>query len=108
MAVQPHTQMNQIEHPAVIQLLNRNAERSDYRVLKGPLGEAIEPYIYHCMGIDVGRFVEAHRSEEAERSLLLMYENGPARSADIGRRRVHRHRSTSCLDSRGMPVRCLL
>jgi hypothetical protein len=48
--------MNQIEHPAVIQLLNRNAERSDYRVLKGPLGEAIEPYIYHCMGIDVGRF----------------------------------------------------
>ena len=69
--------MNQIEHPAVIQLLNRNAERSDYRVLEGPLGEAIELYIYHCMGIDVGRFVEAHRSEEAERSLLLMYENGP-------------------------------
>jgi hypothetical protein len=32
--------MNQIEHPAVIQLLNRNAERSDYRVLEGPLGEA--------------------------------------------------------------------
>lgn len=77
MAVRPHTQMNQIEHPAVIQLLNRNAERSDYRVLEGLLGEAIEPYIYHCMGIDVGRFVEAHRSEEAERSLLLMYENGP-------------------------------
>ena len=58
-------------------LLNRNAERSDYRVLEGLLGEAIEPYIYHCMGIDVRHFVEAHRSEEAERSLLLMYENGP-------------------------------
>jgi hypothetical protein len=39
--------------------------------------EQIDPYIYHCMGIDVRRFVEAHRSEEAERSLLLLYENGP-------------------------------
>jgi hypothetical protein len=58
-------------------LLTRNAERSDYRVLEGLLGEAIDPYIYHCMGIDVRRFVEAHRSEEAERSLLLLYENGP-------------------------------
>jgi hypothetical protein len=39
--------------------------------------EQIDPYIYHCMGIDVRHFVEAHRSEEAERSLLLLYENGP-------------------------------
>jgi hypothetical protein len=58
-------------------LLTRNAERSDYRVLESLLGEAIDPYIYHCMGIDVRRFVEAHRSEEAERSLLLLYQNGP-------------------------------
>jgi len=76
-AVRPHAQVNQIEHPAAIQLLTRNAERGDYRVLEGLLGEAIDPYIYHCMGIDVRRFVEAHRSEEAERSLLLLYENGP-------------------------------
>jgi hypothetical protein len=58
-------------------LLTHNAERSDYRVLESLLGEAIDPYIYHCMGIDVCRFVKAHRSEEAERSLLLLYENGP-------------------------------
>ena len=58
-------------------LLTRNEERSDYRVLEGLLTEAIDPYIYHCMGIDVRRFVEAHRSEEAELSLLLLYENGP-------------------------------
>ena len=29
------------------------------------------------MGNDVRHFVEAHRSEEAERSRLLLYENGP-------------------------------
>src|SRR4051794_21560210 len=34
---------------------DRNAERGDYRVLEGLLGEAIDPYIYHCMGIDVRR-----------------------------------------------------
>jgi hypothetical protein len=30
-----------------------------------------------CRLTSVRQFIEAHRSEEAERSLLLLYENGP-------------------------------
>ncbi|MEO8131990.1 MAG: hypothetical protein ABI822_33150, partial [Bryobacteraceae bacterium] len=58
-------------------LLTRNAELGDYRVLEGLLSETIDPDIYHNIGIDVRRFIKAHRSQEAERSLLLLYENGP-------------------------------
>ena len=58
-------------------LLVRNAERGDYGIIEAALREDIDPFIYHSIGIDVRHFVEAHRSEEAERSLLLLYENGP-------------------------------
>jgi hypothetical protein len=57
--------------------LVRNAEHGDYGIIEGLLREDIDPYFYHCLGIDVRHSVEAHRSKEAERSLLLLYENGP-------------------------------
>jgi hypothetical protein len=60
-----------------VRLLIRNAEPGDYQILERLLGEAIDRNVYHCVGIDVRAFVKAHRSEEAERSLLLLYENGP-------------------------------
>jgi hypothetical protein len=58
-------------------LLTRNSEPGDYRTLEGLLEETIDPFIYHAMGVNVRRFAKANRSEEAERSLLLLYENGP-------------------------------
>ena len=59
-------------------LLVQNRDRDDYPALEELLADhSYDASVYHGLGIDVREFVKAHRSEEAERSLLLLYENGP-------------------------------
>lgn len=58
-------------------LLVQNSEPGDYRIIERLLSETVDPDVYHGLEFDVRHFVDANRSEEAEQSLLLLYENGP-------------------------------
>jgi hypothetical protein len=60
-----------------VELLTVNSQDGDYRILETLLGQHTDPDEYDWLGHGVLRFVEAHRSAEAERALLLLYENGP-------------------------------
>ncbi len=61
-----------------VSLLIRNSEPGDYRILETALLEtSIDLNVYHWRLMDVMDFVEAHPSEEADRILLLLYENTP-------------------------------
>ena len=60
-----------------VDLLTHNSRDGDYHIIECLLEKRIEPDEYHRLGQGVRTFVEAHRSEEAERPLLLLYENGP-------------------------------
>jgi hypothetical protein len=59
------------------EMLIRNREPDDYRLLERLLEEQLDPDDYHDLGIGMRHFVTAHRSEDALRSLLLLYENEP-------------------------------
>ncbi len=59
-------------------LLVRNAQPGDYRMLEQLLGDAsLDEETYHGLETGVRDLAQAHRSVDAERSLLLAYENGP-------------------------------
>jgi hypothetical protein len=60
-----------------VNLLTHNSQDGDYRILEDLLEQHADPDEYDWLGHGVLRFVETHRSEEAERALLLLYENGP-------------------------------
>jgi hypothetical protein len=67
-----------------VELLIQNAEPGDYRIFEELLAESHEPYVYHGMSFDIRDYITAHRSEDAERSLLLLYENGPCSTCRRG------------------------
>jgi hypothetical protein len=54
-------------------MLIHNGGVDDYRFIESLLTEQIDTGAYHSLGFDVRDFVEAHRSEEAESSLPLLY-----------------------------------
>ena len=59
-------------------LLIQNGDDHDYHILVELLADTSHTTdVYHGLGMNVRNFVKAHRSDEAERSLLLLYENGP-------------------------------
>ncbi len=60
-----------------IELLIENSDAGDYRIFEELLAEQHDPYIYHGMSFDIRDYIRSHRSEDAERSLLLQYENEP-------------------------------
>jgi hypothetical protein len=60
-----------------VDLLTHNSQDGDYRIIERLLQKRSEADDYHRLGQGVRGFVEAHRSVEAERALLLLYENGP-------------------------------
>ncbi len=60
-----------------VDLLTHNSQDGDYRIIERLLQKRSEADDYHRLGQGVRGFVEAHRSVEAERPLLLLYENGP-------------------------------
>jgi hypothetical protein len=58
-----------------VDLLTHNSQDDDYRIIERLLEKPSEPDDYHRLGQGVRGYVKAHRSEEAERALLLLYEN---------------------------------
>jgi hypothetical protein len=60
-----------------VNLLTRNSQDGDYRILERLLERQTDPDEIDWLGHGVLHFVEANRSEEAERVLNLLYENGP-------------------------------
>ena len=59
-------------------LLVQNGDGHDYRILEELLADtSLDTSVYHGLGIDIRDFVKSHRSGQAERALLLLYENGP-------------------------------
>jgi hypothetical protein len=60
-----------------VDLLIENSQPSDYTIFEELLSETHEPDTYHSLGIDIRHFVGAHRSTDAERTLLMLYEIEP-------------------------------
>ena len=74
--------LDSLNHPQARQreaaLLARNSAPGDYRILEAALARPAELDDYHNLSFDVvTKFVPANRSEEAEPSLLHIYENAP-------------------------------
>lgn len=65
-------------------LLIKNSAPGDLRLLENLLADPHDADVYHHLGIDVRNFIGANRSEEAERSLLLLYEHGPCSTCRHG------------------------
>jgi hypothetical protein len=60
-----------------VELLTRNSQDGDYRIIERLLEKQLDPNDNHRLGHGVLDFVRAHHSEDADRALLLRYENGP-------------------------------
>lgn len=58
-------------------LLKNNFEESDFALLETALQQPLENTTYHSIGISARHIAEAHLSQRAVPSLLLLYENGP-------------------------------
>lgn len=60
-----------------IEMLSQNYQEGDYHLVESLLEQKLDPDDYHDLGFGVEHFAEAHPTPESERSLLLLYENGP-------------------------------
>jgi hypothetical protein len=63
-----------------VRMLIHNREPGDYLFIEDLLKEQAGRDECHLLGFSVLSFIEAHRSPEAESSLLLLYESGPCTS----------------------------
>jgi hypothetical protein len=60
-----------------VEMLSQNYQGGDYRLIESLLEQKLDSHDYHSLGIGVRHFTDAHPTIEAERALLLLYENGP-------------------------------
>lgn len=60
-----------------VELLLNNYKPGDFQLIETCLGEPMQVDDLHSVEIGVRNLASAHHSPEAERSLLLLYENGP-------------------------------
>lgn len=89
-----------------VKMLIRNGEADDCGLVEQCLQAELDADDYHGLGFAVRHFVEAHRKDRAERSLLLLYENGPCalcRHAAI--KELIAIQRASAVDEGGMPIR---
>ncbi len=69
---------------SAIDLLTRNPGPGDYRLFEELLAESHDAYLYHSIGMDIRCYARANRSQEAEASLLMIYEHGPCSTCRHG------------------------
>jgi hypothetical protein len=60
-----------------VDLLINNYEAGDFRMIELALGEPMDDYDVHNLGISVRRLADVHCPKDARDSLLLLYEKGP-------------------------------
>ena len=82
-----------------VELLARDAQPGDYRLIEEALHRPLDDELYHSLGMDVTNFIEAHPSEEAAPSLLRLYEYGPCSFCreDTVRRLVELHHFSAAM-----------
>lgn len=60
-----------------MELLAHNYQEGDYALLECLLENPLDTDDYHELGLGARKFIEQNRTIQAERSLILLYENGP-------------------------------